>query len=52
MPIAWQQGMDPLVKMLDLPKEPTHGQLDDRLLDLFSEDRRTDDGVLHVGHLV
>ena len=42
--------MNPFVKALDVPKEPTHGQLDDRLLDLFSEDQRPDDGVLHVGH--
>ena len=31
-------GMNPLVKTLDLPKEPTHGQLDDRLLNVLSED--------------
>ena len=42
--------MNPLVETLNVPKKPTHGQLDDRLLDLFSEDQRPDDGVLHVGH--
>ena len=30
--------MDPLVKMLDVPKEPTCGQLDGRLLYVLSED--------------
>ena len=42
--------MNPLVEMLDVPKEPTCGQLDDRLSDVLSEDRRPDDGMLHVGH--
>ena len=42
--------MNPFVKALDVPKEPTRGQLDDRLLNLLSEDRRTDDGMLEVSH--
>ena len=42
--------MDPLVKTLDLPKKPTHGQLDDRLSSLFSEDWRMNNGMLHVSH--
>ena len=42
--------MNPLVKMLDVSKEPTCGQLNDGLLNLFSKDRRSDDRVLHVGH--
>ena len=41
-----QQGMNPFVKMLDLPKEPTRGQLDDWLLNVLSKDRRLDDGML------
>ena len=36
--------------MLDVPKEPTCGQLDDGLPNLLSKDWRPDDGVLHVGH--
>ena len=42
--------MHPFVETLDIPKEPTHGQLDDQLSNLFAEDQRTDDWVLHVGH--
>ena len=42
--------MNPLVKMLDVPKEPTCGQLDDGLSNLLSGDQRPDDRVLHVGH--
>ena len=42
--------MNPFVKMLDIPKEPTCGQLDDQLSNLLSEDQRPDDRVLHVGH--
>ena len=39
--------MDPLVKTLDVPKEPTCGQLDNRLLNLFPKDQRTNDWMLH-----
>ena len=42
--------MNPFVKTLDFSKEPTCGQLDDGLLNLFSEDQRPDDGILQVGH--
>ena len=42
--------MDPLVETLDVPEEPTRGQLDDQLSDLFPKDWRTNDGMLHVGH--
>ena len=42
--------MNPFVKTLDISKEPTCGQLDDRLPNLFPEDQRTNDGMLHVGH--
>ena len=45
-----QQGMNPFVEMLDLPKEPTCGQLDCRLLNIFSEDRQLDDGMLGQRH--
>ena len=45
-----QRGMYPFVKMLDIPKEPTHGQLDDGLSNILAKDRRTNDWVLHVGH--
>ena len=41
-----RRGMNPLVEMLDLPQEPTHGQLDSRLLHIFSKDRQLDDGML------
>ena len=50
MPVTQRWGMNPFVKMLDGPKEPTCGQLDDGLPNLFPEDRRLDDRVLHVGH--
>ena len=43
--------MNPLVKTRNLPKEPTRGQLDDRLPNVLAEDWRTDDWVLHVGHV-
>ena len=42
--------MNPFVKMLDLPKKPTRGQLNDGLTIVLSEDQRMDDRVLHVGH--
>ena len=42
--------MNPFVKTLNVPKEPTCGQLDDGLLNLFSKDQRPDDRVLNVGH--
>ena len=45
-----QQGMNPLVKTLNIPKEPTRGQLDSQSLRIFSEDQRPDNGMLHVGH--
>ena len=45
-----RQGMNPLVKTLDLPKEPTCGQLDRRLLNILSDDRRLDDGMLGKRH--
>ena len=38
--------MNPLVETLDLPKELTHGQLNDRLLYIFTEGHRLDDGML------
>ena len=47
-PRRW--GMNPLVKMLNLPKEPTRSQLDDRLLHILSEDHRLDDGMLGQRH--
>ena len=40
----------PFVKTLDLAQEPTHGQLDDWTTTVLSEDRRSDDRMLHVGH--
>ena len=42
--------MLPVIELLDLTQEPTCGQLNDGLLNLFSKDRRSDDRVLHVGH--
>ena len=42
--------MNPLVETLNVPKEPTHGQLDDWLPNSLSKDWRPNDGVLHVGH--
>ena len=42
--------MNPLVETLDLPKEPTCGQLYRRLLHVLSEDRRLDDGMLEQRH--
>ena len=42
--------MNPLVKTLDLPKEPTRSQLDHRLLNVFSKDHRLDDGMLRQRH--
>ena len=42
--------MFPIVKMLNVPQEPTHGQLDDGTTAMLSEDQRPDDGMLHVGH--
>ena len=47
-PRRW--GMNPLVETLDLPKKPTCGQLDHRLLYIFSENRRLDDGMLGQRH--
>ena len=43
-------GMNPFVKMSNVPKEPTHGQLDGGLSNLLAEDWMLDDWVLHVGH--
>ena len=48
--ITRRWGMNPFVETLNLPKKPTHGQLDDRLLDIVTEDQRTDDRMLHVGY--
>ena len=45
-----QRGMHPFVKTRNIPKEPTHGQLDDRLSNLLAKDQRTDNWMLHVGH--
>ena len=45
-----QRGMNPLIKTLDLPKKPTRGQLDCRLLNVLSEDRRLDDEMLRQRH--
>ena len=42
--------MNPLVETLNVPKEPTHGQLDDWLTNILAKDWRTDDWMLHVGH--
>ena len=42
--------MNPFVEMLDVSKEPTRGQLDDRLSDFLSEDWRSDDRMLEVSH--
>ena len=42
--------MNPLVEMPNLSKEPTCGQLDNQLANLFPEDQRPDDGMFHVGH--
>ena len=42
--------MNPFVETLDFSKEPTCGQLDDGLLDVLSEDRRSNDRMLDVGH--
>ena len=42
--------MLPIVEMLDIPKKPTCGQLDDGTTAMLSKDRRSDDGMLHVGH--
>ena len=41
-----QRGMNPVVKTLDLPKEPTGGQLYSQLSHIFSEDGQLDDGML------
>ena len=45
-----RQGMNPFVKTLDLPKEPTGGQLYSQLSHIFSEDGRLDDGMLGQRH--
>ena len=45
-----QWGMNPLVEMLNLPKEPTCGQLDGQLSHVLSEDGRLDDGMLEQRH--
>ena len=42
--------MLPIVEALDIPKGPTGGQLDDWTTTVLTEDQRTDDWVLHVGH--
>ena len=42
--------MNPFVETLDVPKEPTCGQLDDGLMNLFAEDQRPDDRMLDIGH--
>ena len=42
--------MNPLVEMLDLPEKPTSGQLNSRLLHVFSKDCRLDDGMLEQRH--
>ena len=39
-----------IVKTLDIPKEPTCGQLDDGMTAVLPEDWGMDDWVLHVGH--
>ena len=39
-------GMNPVVKMLDLPKKPTHGQLNGRSSHVLSKDSRLDDRML------
>ena len=50
MSLAQHWSMNPFVETLDVPEEPTHGQLDNRLPNLFPKDWRTNDRVLHVGH--
>ena len=45
-----QQGVNPLVEMLNLPKEPTCGQLNGRLSHILSKDGRLDDGMLEQRH--
>ena len=42
--------MLPIVKTLNVPEKPTHGQLNDWMTTMLSEDWRPNDGVLHVGH--
>ena len=42
--------MNPLVKTLDLPEKPTSGQLNSRLLHVFSKDHQLDDGMLEQRH--
>ena len=42
--------MLPIVKMPNIPKKPTCGQLNDGTMTVLSEDQRPDDWVLHVGH--
>ena len=39
-------GMNPPVETLNLPKEPTCGQLNRRLLNVLSESRQLNDGML------
>ena len=43
-PRRW--GLNPFVETFDLPKEPTCGQLDHRLLNVLSKNRQLDDGML------
>ena len=42
--------MLPFVETLNLAQEPTCGQLDNGMMAVLSEDQKTNDGVLHVGH--
>ena len=43
-------GMHLIIKPSNVTKEPTCGQLDCRLLNIFSEDRQLDDGMLGQRH--
>ena len=42
--------MNPFVKTFDLPKEPTCGKLNDRLLHVLSKNHGLDDGMLRQRH--
>ena len=50
MSLAQHWSMNPVVPMMDFPQEPTHGQLNDQMTTVPSEDQRSNDWVLHVGH--
>ena len=47
--IAQRWSVFPVVPLMDVPQEPTSGQLDDQTTTVLSKDQRTNDWVLDVG---